>query len=86
MDDAFLFVHSPLMGPSTWAPVAAAVRSRGAAAMVPDLSAVASASPPFWAWLADAVVDAHHLSLVTEPDVVLELIETVAARLGARPA
>ena len=53
-----LFVHSPLVGPSTWAPVAAAARSRGSGVRVPDLTAVAESLPPFWETMVRQAVDA----------------------------
>jgi hypothetical protein len=42
----WLLVHSPLVGPSTWASVASAARSRGIESVVPDLSGVGAADEP----------------------------------------
>ncbi len=44
----FVLVHSPLVGPLTWGPVAAELRGRGYAAVVPALRAGETADPPYW--------------------------------------
>jgi Alpha/beta hydrolase family len=44
---SFLLVHSPLVGPSTWEPVARALERRGARAAVPALTEPAQGEP-FW--------------------------------------
>jgi pimeloyl-ACP methyl ester carboxylesterase len=44
MDVAFVLVHSPSVGPLTWAPIAQRLK----APAVPSLTGVAEASPPFW--------------------------------------
>jgi len=55
---AFVLVHSPLVGPLTWAPVAAVLRERGYAVAVPSLAGCAA---PYWrnhiARVADAAAD-----------------------------
>ncbi|GAA4188649.1 alpha/beta hydrolase [Microbispora amethystogenes] len=48
MDVSFLLVHSPSVGPSTWAPVAEALRARGHLAVVPPLTDVTAGPPPYW--------------------------------------
>jgi hypothetical protein len=58
VDPAFVFVHSLLLGPSTWAPVAAGLTASGAVTVVPSLLDVADAEPPFWSRVADKVNDA----------------------------
>jgi hypothetical protein len=50
----FVLIHSPLVGPDTWALVAEALRRRGQAAIVPELPAVAEAGRPFWEQQAQA--------------------------------
>jgi alpha-beta hydrolase superfamily lysophospholipase len=45
---AFVLVHSPLVGPLTWRSVAAELRRRGYAAVVPDLRASETPDPPYW--------------------------------------
>jgi hypothetical protein len=44
----FVLVHSPAVGPKTWSPVAAELRSASDDVVVPSLLTVAAASPPFW--------------------------------------
>jgi pimeloyl-ACP methyl ester carboxylesterase len=46
-DLAFIFVHSPLVGPGTWERVADLASNRGQVA-VPNLTGVAEALPPMW--------------------------------------
>jgi hypothetical protein len=48
VDPAYVLVHSLLLGPQTWAPVAARLTASGAATVVPSLLDVADADPPFW--------------------------------------
>jgi hypothetical protein len=54
-DPAFVLVHSPLVGPTSWLPVAHEVERRGRAAVVPSLLGVAEASVPQWRHVPDAV-------------------------------
>jgi hypothetical protein len=44
----FALIHSPLVGPSIWAPVADELRRRGAEVVVPDLGTAVDAGEPFW--------------------------------------
>ncbi|MEU7904711.1 alpha/beta hydrolase [Actinoplanes sp. NPDC049118] len=55
MDAAFVLVHSPSVGPGTWAPVAGRLTARGATAVVPSLLDVARSAPPFWPRVTDLV-------------------------------
>ncbi len=48
MTTRLLLVHSPLVGPSVWAPFADEAARRGASVYVPDLRRVAEADPPYW--------------------------------------
>jgi hypothetical protein len=50
----FVLVHSPLVGPITWNPVAAALGHRGIAAVVPDM-ANDPGGTPHWEWHARSV-------------------------------
>lgn len=50
---SILFVHSPLVGPSTWATSAELMASHGVDVCVPDLTGVAQASAPLWEVLVD---------------------------------
>lgn len=59
MDPAFVLVHSLLLGPSTWAPVAARLASSGFTTVVPSLVDVTDADdPPFWPHVVNRVADA----------------------------
>ncbi len=51
----FLLIHSPLVGPSTWTPVARELERRGRQAVVPSLLGAATAPPPQWRYCIDAV-------------------------------
>lgn len=55
MDPAVVLVHSPSVGPLTWAPVEARLKASGATALVPSLRGVADAPPPFWPFITEAV-------------------------------
>jgi hypothetical protein len=52
----FVLVHSPLVGPTTWEPVAVALRGRGHEVAVPALWDNDTATPPYWQQHAEAVV------------------------------
>lgn len=54
---SFLFVHSPLVGPSTWVTAADLIRSRGFRVSVPNLTVVAQAPAPRWEVFVDVAVD-----------------------------
>jgi hypothetical protein len=54
---AFVLVHSPLVGPGTWAAVARCLLDAGHDAVVPDLRHVATAAEP-WRHAAGVVADA----------------------------
>lgn len=56
----FVLLHSPLVGPGTWAPVAERLRDSGAGAVVPSLLAVGEGGPPFWPRVVAAVNEALH--------------------------
>jgi pimeloyl-ACP methyl ester carboxylesterase len=55
MDAVFVLVHSPSVGPATWAPVAGLLRARGATVLVPSLTGVGAAGPPFWPKVVEVV-------------------------------
>ena len=48
-------MHSLLLGPASWAPVAQRLRARGATVVVPSLVSVADAEPPYWPAAVDLV-------------------------------
>lgn len=59
VEPAFVLLHSMLLGPSTWAPVAARLAASGAVAVVPSFVDVADLDdPPFWPRVAATVDDA----------------------------
>jgi hypothetical protein len=58
MDSAFVLVHSPSVGPLTWAPTARLLEVSGAVVIVPSLVGVAQAHPPFWRSVAEKVKSA----------------------------
>ena len=60
MSTTLLFVHSPVVGPSTWVDTAETLRENGFHCLVPDLTAVATTGPryyPKYARAAAAAVD-----------------------------
>jgi hypothetical protein len=87
---AFVLVHSPSVGPLTWAPVAERLRALGHEAVVPSLLQVGEGDPPFWPRAVEAVADATR-DLVTGQLVVLVahsnagLLVPVLVRASARP-
>ncbi|MCT7657533.1 alpha/beta fold hydrolase [Mycobacterium deserti] len=54
MKPTLVFVHSPVVGPSTWAATANMMRHKGFRCEVPDLTEVVSMGPPFYQKLAAA--------------------------------
>jgi pimeloyl-ACP methyl ester carboxylesterase len=52
----FVLVHSPLVGPTTWEPVAVALRERDWEVAVPALWDNDTPEPPYWQQHAEAVV------------------------------
>ncbi len=44
----FVLVHSPLVGPATWSPVAQRLAVLGCDVVVPSLLSVGEGGPPFW--------------------------------------
>ncbi len=55
MPAVFVLIHSPLVGPFTWQPVAEELRQRGVAAIVPNLSGMQPGNQPFWQQAAEHV-------------------------------
>jgi pimeloyl-ACP methyl ester carboxylesterase len=54
-EPTFVLVHSPLVGPTSWLPVAQELERRGRGAVVPSLLGVAEAPEPQWRHVPDAV-------------------------------
>lgn len=90
MTTSLLLVHAPLVGPSTWAALAERAAARGHAVAVPDLTGVATATPPRWRWFAEHA--AGGADAVPEPVVVIghsgagAYLPLIGAQLGAWPA
>lgn len=90
MDAIYLLVHSPSVGPLTWAATARELDALGAVAIVPSLRDVAVEGPPFWRTIAEKVSAAidHHLPrnqqvvLVAHSNAGLFVPQIVAARPG----
>jgi hypothetical protein len=57
-----VLLHSPLVGPLAWQPVADVLRGRGHQVAVPDFSAAFDNKPPFYEAFARAANDAIHAS------------------------
>ena len=87
---AFVLVHSPLVGPSTWHPVARELEREGRVVFVPSLVDVARAPAPQWQHVCRAITaGTEHI----RGPVVLAghsgaglLLPTIAQRLGSRIA
>lgn len=52
----FVLVHSPVVGPHTWAPVARELAGAGHAVAVPSLLGIGAGDPPFWPRVVAAAV------------------------------
>ncbi|AVT34028.1 alpha/beta hydrolase [Plantactinospora sp. BC1] len=55
MRAGFVLVHSPSVGPATWAPTARELEDSGAVVVVPSLVGVAETGPPYWRSVAETV-------------------------------
>lgn len=58
MTPAMVLVHSPSVGPATWAPCARILQAQGVDAVVPDLRHIGSGGPPYWPRIAATVAEA----------------------------
>lgn len=65
----FILVHSPLVGPLTWALVADELSRRGQTALVPALPDARTLTPPYWQAHAEAVAQAARLQ--PEPEATI---------------
>ena len=54
-DPVFVLVHSPLLGPTSWSPVASALKERDRDVLVPPLRGIAEAPSPRWRRAVDIV-------------------------------
>ena len=71
MDHAFVLVHSPSVGPLTWAPIKKRLHDSGAVTIVPTLVAVADAEPPFWQKVAELTREAIDTLPADQPIVIV---------------
>jgi pimeloyl-ACP methyl ester carboxylesterase len=55
-----LLVHSPVVGPTTWAHTANALQDKDFRCYVPDATGVAAADPPYYPKFADVAAEAVH--------------------------
>jgi hypothetical protein len=76
---AFVLVHSPAVGPGTWAPVARVLHSLGHDAVVPDLRRVTHEGPPYWPVV--AVTVAESVDQLDEPGPVVLVAHSNAGLL-----
>ncbi|MGH1490615.1 MAG: alpha/beta hydrolase [Acidimicrobiales bacterium] len=83
-----LLVHSPLVGPSTWKPLADLARRRGIDVSCPDLTGVADADSPQWQHLVDIAVS----SATDDSDIVVvghsgagAVLPVIGEQIGNRP-
>lgn len=88
MSTTLLFVHSPVVGPSTWRYTAEVLRENGFGCVVPDLTSVATTGPPFYPNYAAAAAAAVDDSL--DPVVLIghsaagALLPAIAEAVGDR--
>jgi pimeloyl-ACP methyl ester carboxylesterase len=71
MDATFVLVHSPSVGPLTWAPIAKRLEASGVGTIVPSLVGVAEASPPFWRSVVRLVREAVDQAPLDRPIVIV---------------
>lgn len=55
MRPMFVLLHSPVLGPRTWQPVATELEATGHQVAVPSLLGIAQGEPPFWPRVLDTV-------------------------------
>ncbi|MEU8228103.1 alpha/beta hydrolase [Actinoplanes sp. NPDC048967] len=91
MDAAYVLVHSLLLGPLSWAPVAARLAASGVPTAVPSLVGVTDGDdPPFWPRVTDTVNAAVDRLPAGRPVVVVAhsnagLLVPVIAHAARRP-
>lgn len=88
MNPTLLFVHSPVVGPSTWTYTAEVLRENGFGCVVPDLTSVGTTGPPYYPKYAMAAATA--VDDGAEPIVVVghsaagALLPAIAEAVGGR--
>lgn len=86
---SLLLIHSPVVGPSTWQPIAARARDQGAAVAIPDLTSVLDGGPgPLWSRFVDtaitSAVELHAPIVVCGHSAAGALLPRVGDALGSR--
>jgi hypothetical protein len=85
-----LFVHSPVVGPSTWIYTAEVLQQNGFGCVVPDLTGVATMGPPYYPKYANvsarAVDDIADTVVVIGHSAAGALLPAVAEAVGDRTA
>jgi hypothetical protein len=71
MNPAFVLVHSPSVGPRTWAPIKSRLDDVGAVTIVPTLVAVADAGTPFWEKVSEITREAIDQLPADQPIVIV---------------
>lgn len=88
MTATLLFVHSPVVGRSTWAYTAKVLQDKGFGCAVPDLTAVATMGPPYYPKYAKAaaaaVDDTSDTVIVVGHSAAGALLPVVAEAVGDR--
>lgn len=88
MSPTLLFVHSPVVGPSTWTYAAEVLQENGFGCVVPDLTGLATASPPYYpsyaAAAAATVDDVGEPVFVVAHSAAGALLPAIAEAVGDR--
>jgi hypothetical protein len=67
----YVLVHSPLVGPMTWQPLAGVLRKQGERALVPSIAGILEGEPPYHARLAARVAAAIEGDVSDDPVVIV---------------
>lgn len=79
-DRTFVFLHSPLVGPASWQPVADALKLHGFEVAVP---AIESDAPPYWRSYTDRAAEAITDLALDDDDEVVLVLHSGAGALAA---
>ncbi len=86
MDPRFVLVHSPTLGPASWAPAAAALRARGRDVLLPRLLGLADADPPYWLHAVRGVAAAVEAAAVQAAAAEAAAVEAAAVEAAGSDA
>jgi len=67
----FILIHSPLVGPYTWRPVANVLQARGHTAIVPKLLDNPHATNPYWQQEVASVIDQLDVQTLQAPVILV---------------